>query len=84
MILSIITPEKTTVLENMESIVLPGWEGEMEVLEGHIPYLVLLKKGRIKTRAKGKSDTGVFFTEEGLAQVNRDSVNVLTKRFAAQ
>jgi F0F1-type ATP synthase epsilon subunit len=68
----------------VESVVLPGWEGEMEVLAGHVPYVVLLKKGRIRTKLKDKSDIGTYLAEEGIAQVTHDTVDVLTKSFTAQ
>ena len=43
--LEIVTPEKTVVSEDVESLVVPAQDGYLGVLAGHEPWTVLLKKG---------------------------------------
>ena len=73
----IITPEKTVFSGEAISAVLPAWKGEMEVLNGHIPYIAVLKKGKIKVNTE--TGMNVFSVQEGYARVTRDSIRILTK-----
>ncbi len=45
--LEIVTPVRKLLTAECESVVLPGSEGELEVLEGHTPVLASLKTGMV-------------------------------------
>ena len=45
--LEIITPEKILISEDVDSIELPGEQGEFQVLTGHTPFLTTLRIGPI-------------------------------------
>jgi F-type H+-transporting ATPase subunit epsilon len=45
--LEIITPDRILLSSDVESIELPGAEGEFQVLNGHTPFLTPLKIGHI-------------------------------------
>lgn len=48
MFLEIITPEATLFKGEVESIAVPGVNGEFEMLKDHAPIISLLKEGHVK------------------------------------
>jgi F-type H+-transporting ATPase subunit epsilon len=48
MYLEIVTPEATLFSGDVESIAVPGVNGEFEMLNNHAPIVSLLKEGHIK------------------------------------
>ena len=46
--LEIVSPEKLLLSRPVEMVVLPAYEGEMGVLPGHSPMIVLLRGGMIR------------------------------------
>ena len=51
-LLDIVTPEKVLISQEVDSVELPGKEGEFQVLPGHTPFItnlgigpVIIKKG---------------------------------------
>ena len=50
MILEIISPEKIIFTGEVDSVAVPGVEGEFEMLNNHAAIVSNLKKGSIKTR----------------------------------
>lgn len=58
-----------------QSIILPGSDGDMGVLSGHIPMTISLKLGILRLRVDWQ--WVIFFVREGFAQVEGDIVTVL-------
>ncbi|MBZ9859748.1 F0F1 ATP synthase subunit epsilon [Mesorhizobium sp. CA12] len=58
----LVSPEKLVVSEQVESVVIPGAEGEMTVMAQHAPVMTTIKPGvvTIKT-AGGKEERFVVF-----------------------
>ena len=52
--LEIVTPEKITFSENVESVTVPGSEGEIGVLPGHMPLVALMGAGELRYKIKGQ------------------------------
>lgn len=48
MYLEIVTPEATLFKGEVDSIVVPGVNGEFEMLKNHAPIISLLKEGHVK------------------------------------
>ncbi len=48
MYLEIVTPEATLFSGEVESVAVPGVNGEFEMLKNHAPIVSLLKKGYVK------------------------------------
>jgi len=48
MFLEIVTPEATLLKSDVDSVLVPGIEGEFQMLNNHAPIVSLLTKGTIK------------------------------------
>ena len=65
------------------SVTVPGAEGELTVLNRHMPLITTLKKGTITVRLPvqagdgNSSATKVFEIEGGFLEVRRDGVTVI-------
>jgi F-type H+-transporting ATPase subunit epsilon len=75
--LELVTPDKPIVQENVDEVVLPGWNGAIGVLPGHTPLLAMLKPGELWFR-KGEEKT-YFVLDTGMAEVLPDRVTVLVR-----
>lgn len=73
--LIIVTPEKTTFEQEVDSVVLPLIDGEAGILPGHAPMLGRLGPGEL--RAKHDSTTSRFYLDGGFVQVEEHVVTVL-------
>jgi F-type H+-transporting ATPase subunit epsilon len=74
--LTIVTPEGQAFQGEVESVVLPGAEGEFGVLEGHEPFLSALRVGALElTTADGGKRHAVV--SKGFAEIHGDSVSVM-------
>jgi F-type H+-transporting ATPase subunit epsilon len=76
--LEVVTPEKTVVSEDVQTVVGPGSEGEFGVLTGHTPFLTTLKIGSLRYKDKGGADRCVFING-GFAEVLPRKVTVLAE-----
>jgi len=76
--LTVLTPDKILISDKeVNSIVIPAFEGEMGILPGHIPYMAELKEGILKYKAEGNEDfMSVFW---GFVMVYKDKVTILTE-----
>jgi F-type H+-transporting ATPase subunit epsilon len=53
--LDIVTPEKKIFSDKgIESVTVPGIEGDMGILPNHIPIITFLKSGKIFIESSGK------------------------------
>ncbi len=74
--LDIVTPEKKILSETVDSVVLPGTEGEFGVLPMHVPLVTALQPGELVYSKDGKSEH--FAIGTGFVEVTGTSVAVLT------
>lgn len=74
----VVTPEKTELDVQAESVTVPMFDGEMGILKGHSPLVGRLGFGVLRIRSGGELKN--FFIEGGFAQVANDVVSVLTDR----
>ena len=75
--LEIVTPHRTVLVENVDSVTLPGIEGEIGVLPEHVPLLTTLDTGIVSYSNSGKMQ--VIAVHWGYAQVEGNSVSVLAE-----
>ena len=59
MLLEIVTPEATLFKGEVESVSVPGLNGEFQMLNNHAPIVSLLKKGYVKLAGNIKLKKGV-------------------------
>lgn len=74
--LEIVTPEARIFSDEVDSVVLPGAEGEMGVLPAHSNLVTTLKHGELVYSKGGKSTH--FAVGEGLVEVTGSTTRVLT------
>ncbi len=74
---SLVSPQRALVSEEVDSVVVPGTEGEFGVLAGHAPVIANLRTGLLIVRNDG-ADTR-YFVRNGIAEVTRTSLNVLAE-----
>jgi F-type H+-transporting ATPase subunit epsilon len=75
---SVISPERTVFKGTADMVVVPAWDGEVGVMRGHAPMLVLLGEGDLRVRSKDGEQR--FHIAAGFMQVADDVVTVLTER----
>ena len=73
--LELVTPERLVLSEEVDEVVLPGYEGEFGVLPGHTQFLAILNIGMLWYR-KGSAVTRIALGG-GFAEVTHDRVVVL-------
>lgn len=74
--LEIVTPEARVFSDEVDSVVLPGAEGELGVLPQHAPLVTTLKPGELRyTKA---SKVLEYCVGEGLVEITGGAVRVLT------
>ena len=75
--LEVVTPHRTVLVEVVDSVTLPGIEGELGILPEHIPLLTTLDTGIVSYSSSGK--TQAIAVHWGYAQVEGNSVRVLAE-----
>ena len=73
--LELVTPERLVLSEEVDEVVLPGFEGEFGVLPGHTQFLAILNIGILRYR-KG-SETRTIALGGGYAEVTPERVVVM-------
>ena len=74
---AVIGPERLLFEGEADMVVAPAWDGEVGVLRGHAPFMVLLGRGDLRVR-QGDAEQR-FFLDGGFMQVVDDVVTVLTE-----
>ena len=73
--LTIVTPSGTAYRGDVDSVVLPGSEGDFGVLPGHERFLTALRTGEVQIETGGQK---IFAAaSEGFADVSAEQVTVL-------
>ena len=74
--LDIVTPEKLAFSDEIDSVVVPGGEGELGILPSHAPIVSTLQPGELRYLKAGKETFLAIGT--GIVEVSHDRVSVLT------
>lgn len=74
----LVSPERLLVSGEVRSVVVPGSEGEFEVLPQHAPFLTVLRPG-ILTVTGAAGDEQRIFVRSGFADVNGLGLTVLAE-----
>lgn len=78
MLLDIITPDAKLYSGNVTSVILPGIDGDLGVLNNHAPLITALKKGTISI-IKESGENESFETNGGIVEVLNNKVIVLAE-----
>ncbi|MFC5586515.1 F0F1 ATP synthase subunit epsilon [Nitratireductor kimnyeongensis] len=73
----LVSPERLLVSQDVESVVIPGTEGELTVMATHAPTMTSIKPGVVAVSAEGKTERYVVFG--GFADILPDSCTVLAE-----
>ena len=74
--LEVITPEKLSLREEVDEVVVPGLNGELGILPDHTPLISQLKTGVLTYRQGAQSRR--MHVSGGFVEVTPDSVSVLS------
>jgi F-type H+-transporting ATPase subunit epsilon len=77
LILSIVTPEKQLVSEEVDQVNVPGSEGDLGILYDHAPILTNLRSGQLSYEKEG--ETVVLVVSGGYLEVTDNRVTVLAE-----
>ena len=77
LLLEIVTPERLAYSDTVDSVQLPGVEGELGVLPHHAPLVSMLGVGELRIRKGGAEES--FAIVGGFLQVLPDKVVVLAE-----
>lgn len=75
--LEIVTPDRAVFAASALSVVVPGTDGEMEVLPDHLPLLTTIHAGSLIVSTVN-GDTRKFFIDGGFAEIQPNRVVILT------
>ena len=74
--LDIVTPEKKSFSDKgIESVTVPGIEGDMGILPNHIPIITFLKSGKILIETSGKQLS--YFISDGVLEFSNSLLTIL-------
>ena len=77
LILSIVTPEKQLVAEEVDQVNAPGTEGDLGILYDHTPILTNLRSGQVSYEIDG--ETIALVVSGGYLEVTDNRVTVLAE-----
>ena len=73
----IVNPEKSFLSkEDVTSVVIPAFEGEMGILKDHISIISFLKPGVVKIFSKSKEEN--YYIEDGIIEFKNNNLSILT------
>ena len=74
--LVVVTPEGKTFDSDVEQVVMPGVEGQLGILTGHVPLLTAIQPGELDLKAGSRGDE--LAVGGGFAEITGDRVTILT------
>jgi len=77
--LEIVTPKQVAYSKAVDSVVVPGIEGEMEIFKDHISLITFLKAGKIIAKEGSNFDT--FFSTGGTVEFSNNKLSILLDNF---
>ncbi len=74
----LVSPEKLLISEAVESVLVPGAEGDFQVLANHAPVLSTLRPGLLDVVLPGGKERRIY-VRGGFAEAGPDSLTVLAQ-----
>lgn len=76
----IVTPEGQFFSGAVEELLVPAYLGEMNILPGHVPFLVVMEAGALMVRAN--HERHYYAVDRGFVQIKGDHVSIMTEVIA--
>ena len=77
--LEIVTPKQVAYSKAVDSVVISGIEGDMEIFKDHISLVTFLKAGKIIAKAGSNAD--IFFSTGGTVEFSNNKLSILLDNF---
>ena len=71
----IISPDHTILKQEVNEVTIPSFEGQMGVLNNHIPLITFLRPGIITIKTNNEKK---FYVEEGTVEFSNNNLLILT------
>ena len=71
----IISPDQTILKQETSEVVIPSFEGQMGILNNHIPLITFLRPGIITIKSEGEKK---YYVEEGTVEFSNNNLLILT------
>ena len=71
----IISPDQTILKQETNEVIIPSFEGQMGILNNHIPLITFLRPGVITIKTEGEKR---FYIEEGTVEFSNNNLLILT------
>ena len=71
----IISPDQTISKQETNEVIIPSFEGQMGILNNHIPLITFLRPGIITIKAEGEKK---YYVEEGTVEFSNNNLLILT------
>ncbi|MEI6641408.1 MAG: ATP synthase F1 subunit epsilon [Novosphingobium sp.] len=78
----LVTPARLVRSEEVHMVEVPGAEGEFGVLEGHAPFMSVVKDGPLKVYRTAGAAPEEILIEGGFAEVSEKGLTVLAEHVA--
>ena len=73
--IEIISPDQTILKQEANEVIIPSFEGQMGILNNHIPLITFLRPGIITIMAENEKK---FYVEEGTVEFSNNNLLILT------
>lgn len=78
--LTLVTPEKKLLIgQEVDSVVVPAFRGELNIIQGHTPMLTTLETGIVKWKLKGDDKYFHAVVSAGYCEVYPGGVDILAE-----
>lgn len=74
----LVSPERLLISEDVESVVVPGSEGDFQVLANHAPVLATLRPGLLEVILPGGEERRIY-VRGGFAEAGPETLTVLAQ-----
>ena len=71
----IISPDQTILKQETNEVIIPSFEGQMGILNNHIPLITFLRPGIISIKAEVEKK---YYVEEGTVEFSNNNLLILT------
>ena len=71
----LISPDQTILKQETNEVIIPSFEGQMGILNNHIPLITFLRPGIITIKAEGEKK---YYVEEGTVEFSNNNLLILT------